>query len=141
MRSRARCGPSSLTMWTACAPASNSLCGRLPQHSPPSSALDSPCGPSFATTSRANASLQAGHSPHRSRVAHPPGSFLARTSLPGKYCTPFSSRNKEVVMKKIEAIIKPFKLDEVKEALSAEGIQGMTISEVKGFGRQRGHTE
>ena len=44
-------------------------------------------------------------------------------------------------MKKIEAIIKPFKLDEVKEALSKEGIQGMTISEVKGFGRQRGHTE
>lgn len=44
-------------------------------------------------------------------------------------------------MKKIEAIIKPFKLDEVKEALSKEGIQGMTVSEVKGFGRQRGHTE
>jgi nitrogen regulatory protein P-II 1 len=44
-------------------------------------------------------------------------------------------------MKKIEAIIKPFKLDEVKEALSKEGIQGMTISEVKGFGRQKGHTE
>ena len=44
-------------------------------------------------------------------------------------------------MKKIEAIVKPFKLDEVKEALSKEGIQGMTISEVKGFGRQRGHTE
>jgi nitrogen regulatory protein PII len=44
-------------------------------------------------------------------------------------------------MKKIEAIIKPFKLDEVKEALSKEGIQGMTISEVRGFGRQRGHTE
>jgi len=44
-------------------------------------------------------------------------------------------------MKKIEAIIKPFKLDEVKEALSREGIQGMTITEVKGFGRQKGHTE
>jgi nitrogen regulatory protein P-II 1 len=44
-------------------------------------------------------------------------------------------------MKKIEAIIKPFKLDEVKEALMKEGVQGMTISEVKGFGRQRGHTE
>ena len=44
-------------------------------------------------------------------------------------------------MKKIEAIIKPFKLDEVKEALTREGIQGMTVSEVKGFGRQRGHTE
>jgi|ERR1044072_2495721 len=44
-------------------------------------------------------------------------------------------------MKKIEAIIKPFKLDEVKDALAKEGIQGMTISEVKGFGRQKGHTE
>ncbi|MEW6297536.1 MAG: P-II family nitrogen regulator [Thermodesulfobacteriota bacterium] len=44
-------------------------------------------------------------------------------------------------MKKIEAIIKPFKLDEVKEALSKEGVQGMTVSEVKGFGRQKGHTE
>ena len=44
-------------------------------------------------------------------------------------------------MKKIEAIIKPFKLDEVKEALSEIGIQGMTVSEVKGFGRQKGQTE
>ena len=44
-------------------------------------------------------------------------------------------------MKKIEAIIKPFKLNEVKEALQAIGIQGMTVSEVKGFGRQKGHTE
>jgi nitrogen regulatory protein P-II 1 len=45
------------------------------------------------------------------------------------------------VVKKIEAIIKPFKLDEVKEKLNAAGIQGMTVSEVRGFGRQRGHTE
>ena len=44
-------------------------------------------------------------------------------------------------MKKIEAIIKPFKLDEVKEALNAIGIHGMTITEVKGFGRQKGHVE
>ncbi|MFP7754544.1 P-II family nitrogen regulator [Thermodesulfobacteriota bacterium B35] len=44
-------------------------------------------------------------------------------------------------MKKIEAIIKPFKLDDVKEALNAIGIKGMTISEVKGYGRQKGHTE
>ncbi len=44
-------------------------------------------------------------------------------------------------MKKIEAIIKPFKLDEVKEALSRVGVDGMTVSEVKGFGRQKGHTE
>ena len=44
-------------------------------------------------------------------------------------------------MKKIEAIIKPFKLDDVKTALSEIGIQGMTVTEVKGFGRQKGHTE
>jgi len=44
-------------------------------------------------------------------------------------------------MKKIEAVIKPFKLDEVKEALNGIGVNGMTVSEVKGFGRQRGHKE
>ena len=44
-------------------------------------------------------------------------------------------------MKKIDAIVKPFKLDEVREALSDIGIQGMTVTEVKGFGRQKGHTE
>ena len=44
-------------------------------------------------------------------------------------------------MKKIEAIIKPFKLDDVKDALNALGINGMTVTEVKGFGRQKGHTE
>src|SRR5437588_213685 len=44
-------------------------------------------------------------------------------------------------MKKLEAIIKPFKLEEVKEALSELGVEGMTVTEVKGFGRQKGHTE
>ena len=44
-------------------------------------------------------------------------------------------------MKKIEAIIKPFKLEDVKDALSSLGVEGMTVSEVKGFGRQKGHTE
>lgn len=44
-------------------------------------------------------------------------------------------------MKKVEAIIKPFKLDEVKEALHEIGVQGLTVTEVKGFGRQKGHTE
>ena len=47
----------------------------------------------------------------------------------------------ETAMKKIEAIIKPFKLDEVKEALQEIGIQGLSVIEVKGFGRQKGHTE
>ena len=44
-------------------------------------------------------------------------------------------------MKKIEAVIKPFKLDEVREALSALGVNGLTVTEVRGFGRQKGHTE
>jgi nitrogen regulatory protein P-II 1 len=44
-------------------------------------------------------------------------------------------------MKKIEAIIRPFKLDEVKEALMEEGVRGLTVSEVRGYGRQKGHTE
>jgi nitrogen regulatory protein PII len=48
---------------------------------------------------------------------------------------------KQIFMKLIIAIIKPFKLDEVKEALGAVGIEGMTVTEVKGFGRQKGHTE
>jgi nitrogen regulatory protein P-II 1 len=48
---------------------------------------------------------------------------------------------REPTMKKIEAIIKPFKLDEVKEALQEAGIQGLSVTEVKGFGRQKGHTE
>src|ERR1035437_314940 len=50
-------------------------------------------------------------------------------------------RNAKCHMKKIEAIIKPFKLEEVKEALAGVGVQGLTVSEVKGFGRQKGHTE
>lgn len=51
------------------------------------------------------------------------------------------SETSDSPMKKIEAIIKPFKLDEVKEALNEVGFQGMTVTEAKGFGRQKGHTE
>ena len=54
---------------------------------------------------------------------------------------PNSSKNWGFSMKKIEAIIKPFKLDEVREALSEIGVNGLTVTEVKGFGRQKGHTE
>jgi len=50
-------------------------------------------------------------------------------------------RRSENIVKRIEAVIKPFKLEEVKEALAAVGIQGITVSEVKGFGRQKGHKE
>ena len=53
---------------------------------------------------------------------------------------PLVSQSSEV-MKKIEAIVKPFKMEDVKEALTEIGIEGMTVSEVKGFGRQKGHTE
>lgn len=52
-----------------------------------------------------------------------------------------SSREGSSMLKKIEAVVKPFKVDEVKEALNDLGIKGMTVSEVKGFGRQKGHTE
>jgi len=52
-----------------------------------------------------------------------------------------NSERNQGVMKKIEAIIKPFKLDEVKEALQEIGLQGITVLEAKGFGRQKGHTE
>jgi len=54
---------------------------------------------------------------------------------------PQLSDSKEHIVKKIEAIIKPFKLDDVREALSEIGITGMTATEVRGFGRQKGHTE
>jgi nitrogen regulatory protein P-II 1 len=54
---------------------------------------------------------------------------------------PVQLNHQAKIMKKIEAIIKPFKLEEVKDALSELGIEGMTVSEVKGFGRQKGHTE
>ena len=54
---------------------------------------------------------------------------------------PDENNRKEDRMKKIEAIIKPFKLEEVKEALTGIGIKGITVTEVKGFGRQKGHTE
>jgi nitrogen regulatory protein P-II 1 len=57
-----------------------------------------------------------------------------RSAYPGALPRPMT-------MKKIEAIIKPFKLEEVKDALAEIGIEGMTVSEVKGFGRQKGHTE
>jgi nitrogen regulatory protein P-II 1 len=53
----------------------------------------------------------------------------------------FDSPKGDTQMKKVEAIIKPFKLDDVKEALNEIGIQGMTITEVKGYGRQKGHKE
>jgi nitrogen regulatory protein PII len=59
---------------------------------------------------------------------------------PGKGISPNLNPN-QTYMKKIEAIIKPFKLEEVKDALAEIGAEGMTISEVKGFGRQKGHTE
>jgi nitrogen regulatory protein P-II 1 len=69
---------------------------------------------------------------------------LARTLLSKTTARPVTfrmSREIERAMKKIEAIIKPFKLDEVKEALQEVGLQGITVTEAKGFGRQKGHTE
>jgi nitrogen regulatory protein P-II 1 len=56
-------------------------------------------------------------------------------------CRASDKPHPDIRMKKIEAIIKPFKLDEVREALSEVGVSGLTVTEVKGFGRQKGHTE
>ena len=66
------------------------------------------------------------------RLAREPGGVLRRHG---------GRRPEFAAMKKIEAVIKPFKLDEVKEALQEAGIQGITVIEAKGFGRQKGHTE
>jgi nitrogen regulatory protein PII len=62
--------------------------------------------------------------------------FFQPVNQPGE-----KRKEKRCPMKMVEAIVKPFKLDEVKEALTKAGIQGMTVEEVKGFGRQKGHTE
>src|SRR5258707_11546737 len=64
-----------------------------------------------------------------------------RSSEPNKRSPSGSRPTKEIAMKKIEAIIRHFKLEEVKDALNAKGVQGMTVTEVRGFGRQKGHTE
>lgn len=69
--------------------------------------------------------------------------YVCRCKYP-KFRFPYYQKNDMTggdIVKKVEAIIKPFKLDEVKESLNEIGIQGITISEVKGFGRQKGHTE
>ena len=80
----------------------------------------------------------------------PPSRSLARTlltsgadSVHGDIAAGyrFARAKDQSAMKKIEAIIKPFKLDEVKEALQEVGLQGITVTEAKGFGRQKGHTE
>src|SRR5262249_6016046 len=68
-----------------------------------------------------------------------PGEVVVAGSAAGLGSVRINLRS--TVMKKIEAIIKPFKLEEVKDALGEVGIEGMTVSEVKGFGRQKGHTE
>jgi nitrogen regulatory protein PII len=66
---------------------------------------------------------------------------LSHGNATANWHEPVASNHINQHMKKIEAIIKPFKLEEVKDALSEIGIEGMTVSEVKGFGRQKGHTE
>ena len=66
--------------------------------------------------------------------------LLTRGAAPDWRVRPETGRQRDA-MKKIEAIIKPFKLDEVKEALQEVGLQGITVTEAKGFGRQKGHTE
>jgi nitrogen regulatory protein P-II 1 len=74
---------------------------------------------------------------------HRPGIAVAKAARSTRFILLLSAESsaKEPFMKMVEAIVKPFKLDEVKEALTKAGIQGMTVEEVKGFGRQKGHTE
>ena len=72
-----------------------------------------------------------------SRVLKPANAAACLARRPG-YC---AMQQTEIRVKKIEAIIKPFKLDEVKEALHEVGVSGITVTEAKGFGRQKGHTE
>jgi nitrogen regulatory protein P-II 1 len=62
-------------------------------------------------------------------------------AVPSRHARRGARTESDVAMKKVEAIIKPFKLDEVKEALHEVGIKGITVTEAKGFGRQKGHTE
>src|SRR5262249_19148743 len=71
------------------------------------------------------------------------GAVRAASGNRGEVACPSKHRapQRGQAMKKVEAIIKPFKLDEVKEALAKQGVEGMTVTEVKGFGRQKGHTE
>lgn len=80
-----------------------------------------------------------------SRLVTPQTAWTVRPKLPlllyVRVTHGWGHRLEGTIMKKIEAIIKPFKLDEVKEALQAIGLQGMTVLEAKGFGRQKGHTE
>jgi nitrogen regulatory protein P-II 1 len=79
-----------------------------------------------------------------SRLARPPESHDGIGAAKGRSCIHAlqPQRNPSPTdMKKVEAIIKPFKLEEVKDALGEVGIEGMTVTEVKGFGRQKGHTE
>jgi nitrogen regulatory protein P-II 1 len=76
---------------------------------------------------------------HARRGAHTRGArWRAACTDTGAYA---ADRGEETRVKKIEAILKPFKLDDAKQALADVGVQGMTVSEVKGFGRQKGHTE
>ena len=67
--------------------------------------------------------------------------FARRSSIKGLPFPRQAPKKPELRMKKIEAIIKPFKMEDVKEALAEIGVEGMTVTEVKGFGRQKGHTE
>src|SRR5215467_5961081 len=78
-----------------------------------------------------------GKPPATPRVQTPPGESLR---LPNLYSSERASRGTKP-MKIVMAIIKPFKLDEVRDALTAVGVHGMTVTEVKGYGRQKGHTE
>jgi nitrogen regulatory protein P-II 2 len=90
-----------------------------------------------------NAAMTAYSAAHPPLRQHPAGKLarFLQCNIRGQHTTLQRDRIKGALMKLVTAIIKPFKLDEVREALSAIGVQGITVTEVKGFGRQKGHTE
>src|SRR5262249_28597679 len=80
-------------------------------------------------------------SPHGNKVLGNVTRFGTLLEKPARSTSPNHVRKGQALMKFISAIIKPFKLDEVREALTGLGVQGLTVTEVKGFGRQKGHRE
>src|SRR5688572_25199952 len=111
-------------------------CGAGPLASPPGTPRAPAPGASAASGAARTGTGATGAAPSR-LILRP----FVRCTIPPSRGQGTSVRDEEQAMKKIEAIVKPFKLDEVREALSEVDVTGLTVTEVKGFGRQKGHTE
>src|SRR5438132_5903950 len=108
---------------------------------PTTASSRTPCGRVARRGTSAAASTRApiSRAPTRTTISTPSRARTGASRASSASCRTRSDRRE--TMKLVTAIIKPFKLDEVREALSAIGVQGITVTEVKGFGRQKGHTE